>query len=155
MKDKPYHMPAIAYRLGFNIVNGLPIQHIDHDVNGNPRIAVCVSDIVLWSGKNQGAARKALKDTGWRKKRGDDWIFIKQTYNEEGTIATLREAVIKCSRRVVKWELYSFLNVGRGGFTTEINPDGTLGAIFWRGYIIDSQTRIEKIRAFLEDAIKA
>lgn len=67
MKDKPYHMPAIAYRLGFNIVNGLPIQHIDHDVNGNPRIAVCVSDIVLWSGKNQGAARKALKDTGWRK----------------------------------------------------------------------------------------
>lgn len=151
MTNKSYRLPAIAYRAGIDLVNGLPVQHLDRDRNGNPRIAVCVSDVAAWTGKNPGAVREALRAAGWYQKRGEGgWVWYKQTYNEEATIASLREAVIRAARRVTRWQPYTHHNsAGRGGFEAEVNSDGTLGLIFWRGDFLNSSLRADKIRVLL------
>lgn len=155
MTNKPYHLPAIAYRLGIELVNGLPVRHLDRDRNGNPRIAVCVSDVAAWAGKNPGAVREALRAAGWYQKRGDDgWVWYKQTYNEEATITHLRAEIIRQARRVTRWQPYTpHHSAGRGAFEAEITSDGTLGLIFWRGDFLNSSPRADKIRALLTNLL--
>lgn len=155
MTNKTYHLPAVAYRLGIELVDGLPVHHMSRDRNGNPRIAVCVSDVATWAGKNHGAVREALRIAGWRRKRDDGgWVWYKQTYNEEQTVSVLRAEIIRQARRVTRWQPYTHHHsAGRGAFEAEITADGTLGLIFWRGDFLNSSPRADKIRALLADLI--